>query len=262
MNNEVLVSQNLAQNVFKFRANDSHIYVVTLSDLHVGAGSIDYIKSTIKFIQSVPNMYVVLGGDMINNTTKNSKGCVLEEYATGKEQIELLIKLIEPIKDRIIAVCGGGNHERRTYDDCFLSIPEIVATLLGIPDKYIPDIAIGFINVKEVCYIYGVLHKHRKTRNYYEHLNCDILILEHTHELNVTEKLVLSHNKYAKTTSVKTVYEVDNGSALALPRYAKFAGYSPLPIGCYIAELSGKNRDIQLWKDIDLCKALQNGYRR
>lgn len=262
IDNESIISKNLTQNVFAFRSDEPHIYVVTLSDLHVGAGNIDYIKDMIKFIQSVPNMYVVVGGDMVNNTTHTSKGCVLEEYASGKEQISLLVELLKPIRDRIIAVCGGGNHERRTYNDCFISIPEMVATLLEIPNKYIPDIAIGYINVKKVCYIYGVIHKHRKTRNYYEHLNCDILILEHTHELNVVEKLVLEHNKFTKSSSVKTIYEVDNGSALALPSYAKFAGYRPLPIGCYIAELSGSKREVQLWKDIDLYKALQRGYRR
>lgn len=263
LDNEIQVSANLADNIFTFRSELDNIFVVTLSDLHVGTGNLTYIKSIIDFVLSVPNMYVILGGDSINNTTKTSKGCVLEEYATGKEQIDLLVKLMKPLAeaDRIIAVCGGGNHERRTYNDCYISIPEMIATLLGVPNKYIPDIAIGYINVKKVCYMYGVVHQHRKANNYYEHLNCDVLILEHTHELNVRQKLVLEHNKFAKKTSVKTVYEVDNGSALALPSYGKFAGYRPLPIGCYITEFSGQKRDIIVWRDCDLYKAIQNGYR-
>lgn len=260
---EKLLSSKLEENVFSFRAKKDKIFLVTLSDLHVGAGDRNYIKDIIKFILSVPNMYVVLGGDMVNNTTKTSKGTTLEEYASGQEQINLLVEYLKPLVDdnRIIAVVGGGNHERRSYNDCFISLPQMIATLLGIPDLYVGEFGIGYINVNKNCYMYGVVHQHRKTRNYYEHMNMDILIMEHTHELDIRQKLVMEHNKYAKKTSLKLIYEVDNGSALALPSYAKFAGYRPLPVGCYIAELSGDGRNITMWKDVDLYNAIKQGYR-
>lgn len=259
---EEILNNELSKNVFQLRLDTKQAFIVTLSDLHIGAGDRQYIKDIIDFILSVPNMYVILGGDMVNNTTKNSKGCVLEEYATGQEQLKLLVEYMKPLveQNKIIAVFGGGNHEERSYNDCFISIPELVATMLEIPNKYIPDMAIGYITLKEVCYVYGIIHKHRRAKNYYEHLNCDILVMEHTHELNCTEKLVLSHNKFTKSPSFKVIYELDNGSALALPSYAKRAGYRPLPIGCYIAELSGKKRDITIWKDTDLFKAIRGGY--
>ncbi len=260
---QAILSNNLKENVFVSRFNNNQVFIVTLSDLHIGAGDRQYIKDIINFILSVPNMYVILGGDMINNTTKTSKGCVLEEYATGQEQIKLLVEYMKPLveQNRILAIYGGGNHEKRSYNDCFISIPEIVATMLGIPDKYIPDIIIGYISVKNNCYVYGVLHKHRKTNNYYQHLNCDVLILEHTHELSVREKLVLFHDKYNKTPSFRLSFEIDNGSALAIPSYGKVAGYRALPIGCYITELSGKKHGITIWKDVDLYKAIQGGYK-
>ena len=262
-NKEKILSDKLNKNTFSLRVDADRIFVVTLSDLHVGMGDREYIKEIVDFILSVPNMYVILGGDAINNTTRNSKGNVLEEYATGQEQIKMLVDYMKPLVDnkRIIAVCGGGNHEKRSYEDCYISIPEMIATLLGIPNLFIADMAIGYINVNDICYMYGVIHKHRKTQNYYEHLNMDVLIMEHTHELNFKEKLVLNHNKFAKKTSVKTIYEVDNGSALALPSYAKFNGYRPLTIGCYITELDGNKRNITIWKDCDLYKAIQNGYK-
>lgn len=263
INKEKMLSDKLIKNTFNIRIDSDRIFLVTLSDLHVGLGEKNYIQEIINFILSVPNMYVILGGDAVNNTTRTSKGNVLEEYATGQEQINILVDYLKPLtKDnRLIAICGGGNHEQRSYNDCYISIPEMIATLLGVPNLYVDDMAIGYINVKDVCYMYGVIHKHRKTQNYYEHLNMDILVMEHTHELNFKEKLVLEHNKFAKKTTVKTVYELDNGSALALPSYAKFNGYRPLTIGCYIAELSGRKRDITIWKDIDLFKAIENGYK-
>lgn len=263
INTEELLSSRLEENIFSKRIDSTSAFIVTLSDLHIGAGDRDYIKSIVNFILSVPNMYVVLGGDCINNTTRTSKGCVLEEYATGQEQINMAVGYMKPLveQDRIIAVCGGGNHEKRSYNDCFISIPQMIATLLGIPNLYTADIALGYINVRRICYTYGVIHKHKKTKNFYDYMNMDVIILEHTHELNVREKLVFTHDKCKKKTKLKTVYEIDNGSALALPSYGKFDGYRCLPIGCYIAELSGIKRDITIWRDIDLYKAISNGYR-
>lgn len=260
---EGILSSKLEENIFSKRIDSNKAFIVTLSDLHVGAGDKEYIKSIIDFILSVPNMYVILGGDCINNTTKTSKGCVLEEYATGQEQINMLVEYMKPLvaDNRIIAIHGGGNHEKRSYNDCYISIPQMIAILLGIPNLYTADMAIGYINVNKVCYMYGVMHKHRKTKNFYDYMNMDILVLEHTHELAVREKLIFEHNKFAKKTSIKTVYELDNGSALALPSYSKFNGYRSLPIGCYIAELNGQKRDIIIWKDVDLYKAIENGYR-
>ena len=260
---EKILSEKLIKNTFKLKVEADRIFLVTLSDLHIGMGDRNYIKEIINVILSIPNMYVILGGDSINNTTKTSKGNVLEEYATGQEQVNMLVEYMKPLVNnkRIIAICGGGNHEQRSYNDCFISIPEMVATLLGVPNLYVDDMAIGYINVNDICYMYGVIHKHKKTKNYYDHMNMDILVMEHTHELNIREKIVLEHNKFAKKTSIKTVYELDNGSALALPSYAKLNGYRPLPIGCYITELSGKKRDITIWKDSDLCKAIENGYK-
>ena len=262
LDKEDILSSHLKDNIFRVKTDEKKIFLVTLSDLHIGLGSRQYVQDIVKFILSVPNMYVVLGGDMLNNTTHTSKGVVLEEYASGQEQLNLLVEYIKPLveNNRLIAVFGGGNHERRSYEDCFISLPQMVATLLEVPNLYIPDIAIGFLDIGSICYIYGLIHKHRRTQNYYDHMNCDILVMEHTHELSVKEKLVLSHNKYAKTTSLKTVYEINNGSALALPNYAKVAGYRPQNIGCYIIELSGTKRDIIVWKDTDLFKAIQGGY--
>ena len=262
-NKNKILSESLRENTFSSRINFDKVFIVTLSDLHIGAGSLEYIQNIIKFILSIPNMFVVLGGDLINNTTKTSKGNILEEYATGQKQIQMAVELLSPLVQdkRILAICGGGNHEKRSYNDCFISIPQMIATMLEIPNLYTADIAIGYIDVRKICYMYGVIHKHFKSKNYYEHLGMDILVMEHTHELNVREKLVLSHNKYAKVTTTKTIYEIDNGSALALPSYAKFAGYRILPIGCYIAELSGTERNIIIWKDSDLYNAIQNGYK-
>ena len=55
-NHEKVLSSKLEDNVFSFRAKADRIFVVTLSDLHVGSGDRDYINNIVKFILSVPNV--------------------------------------------------------------------------------------------------------------------------------------------------------------------------------------------------------------
>lgn len=263
LNKEQILSKTIQKNVFTARIDNDKAFIVTLSDLHIGTGNLEYIREIVNFILSIEHCYVIIGGDLVNNTTRSSKGTVLEEYASGQEQIKLAVDLLKPLADnkRVLCICDSGNHEARTKQESFISITQIIATMMGIPEKCISDFAIGYINIKDICYIYANIHKHRKTNNYYSYLNADILYLEHTHEFNFKEKIVVFHNKYTKKPSFRSVYEINNGSALAFPSYAKLAGYSPQIIGTYITELSGKDRNIIIWKDIDLITAIKNGYK-
>lgn len=261
-NKEELLTNTINESVSSIEIDSERAFIFTLSDLHIGLGSKQYIQDIIDFILSIENAYVIIGGDLINNTTKNSVGCVLEEYASGQEQIKLAVELLKPLVDnnRIICIVDSGNHERRTMKDSYISVTQIISTMLGIPNKCVPDLCINYINVKKCCYIYANIHKHRLTKNYYDFYNADLLVLEHTHELNYQEKLVLYHNKYTKKSSFRSTYIINNGSALAFPNYAKIAGYAPQQIGSYVIELSGKDRNIIIWKDTDLYYAIKGGY--
>ena len=261
LDKEAILSETLQKNVFSTRIDKDNAYIFTLSDLHVGASSLPYLKSLIEFISNIDNAYVIVSGDLLNNTTKNSVGSVLEEYASGTEQVKLAVELLTPIKSKIVAIVGSGNHERRSQLDCYITLTEMVATLLGIPEKYTYEFAIGYINCKDVCYIYTDIHKHNRALDYYDYFNADILITEHTHQLNFHEKVVINHNKYTKKPAFKTVYRIENGSALAYPSYSKIGGMKPLPIGMYVVEVSGKKHDIKIWKDSDLYNALERGYK-
>ena len=261
LDKEQILSETLVKNTFDVRINNDNAFIFTLSDLHIGIGNKQYIKDIIEFISKMDNAYVIIGGDILNNTTKTSLGSVLEEYATGEEQVNLAVELLKPIKDRILAMIEG-NHEHRTTDMSYISLTQMIATLLGIPDKYKYEIAIGYISVgSDNCYTYVDLHKHRKTNNYYSFYNADCLVLEHTHEFNFKEIPVVYHNKYSKKPSVRMSYVINNGSALAFPSYAKRAGYSLQNIGTYVIELSGKKRNIKIWKDSDLYDAISRGYK-
>lgn len=257
---ERILTDSINKNIFHF-GNEENTFIFTLSDLHIGMGNREYIQNIIDFIKKLPNAYVVIGGDIVENAIKNSKGNIIECYAPPQEQISLAVEMLKPIRDKIICMIGSGNHEERTEKEAYISITQIIACMLNIPEKYVKDFAIGYLDVGDNCYIYGNIHKHRKANNYYAYMNVDILVQEHTHELSYREVPVLYHNKYNKKTSVRTNYIVNNGSALCFPSYAKRGGYSMQPIGTYIIGLGAKNRKINIWRDVDLYEALKNGYK-
>ena len=260
-NKEEILSSTLKNNVFTIRIDADNAFIFTLSDLHIGSNSKEYMNDIIKFIQKVPNSYVIIGGDCIDNPTRNSPGTLLDNYCSPQEQINMAVEILTPIKDKILAFIEG-NHEARREKDCYISVTQMIATLLGIPTTYKRELAIGYISVgNDNCYSYADLHKHKKTKNYYDFYNVDCLILEHTHEFNFIEKPVVYHNKYTKKPSIRFRYEINNGSALAFPHYAKTSGFSIQNIGTYVIELSGKKRNIKVWKDTDLYDAMERGYK-
>jgi hypothetical protein len=260
VNSEKYLTESIEKNTFRMK-EESDTLLFTLSDLHIGQGNREYITEIIEFIKSLPNAKVIIGGDLLNNTTKGSKGNVLEEYATGQEQVMLAVQMLKPIRDKIVCIIDSGNHENRTQKECYISLTQMIATMLEIPEKYVSDFAIGYLDIGDNTYIYGNLHKHRKNKDYYAYMNTDILIFEHTHELSYQEYPVLFHNKYTKKSSVRCSYVINNGSTMSFPSYAKRAGYKMQSMGTYVVELIAKERRIIIWRDVDLFTAIENGYK-
>lgn len=258
-----LASKKLQQHLFTFRANTDKIFIVVLSDIHEGLNDRTYFKSILEFILSIPNCYVIIGGDSINSTTKSSKGNLVEEWCSGDKQIYELIDDLKPLveNNRIIAIGENGNHNDRIYNETYISVNKMISILLNIPDKYTGNMCIGMINVNKCCYTISVVHRNRKTQNYYEYQRVDILIKEHWHELRYETKTVFDFNKTAKTVSLIPIYEIYNGSFLNLPDYAMKAGYRPQFMGTHFIELSGIEKNINIWEDSKLFQAIKGGYK-
>lgn len=80
---------------------------------------------------------VILGGDSTNTTTKNSKGNVLEEWCSGSEQIYTLVDDMRPLYEsgQLIGIIEG-NHPKRAYNEAYITIEEMIASLLGDKSLY------------------------------------------------------------------------------------------------------------------------------
>ena len=263
LNKEQIASEKLNSHLFTHRINADKAFIVVLSDIHEGINHRAYFKSIIDFILTIPNCYVIIGGDSINASIRGSKGNTTEEWSSGDKQIYDLVDDLKSLVDdnRIIAIGEDGNHNDRIYNDAYISVNKMIAILLGIREKYTGNMCIGMINVNKCCYTLSIIHKNRKTNNYYEYQRVDLLIKEHWHDLKYECKAVFDFNKTAKTISLVPTYEIYNGSFLNLPDYGMKAGYRPQFMGTYFIELSGKDRNISIWEDNKLYMAIKGGYK-
>lgn len=123
--------------------------VYPVFDVHIG--SAEYMKeefeSFIDYIKNTPDTYIVVGGDMLNNAIKSSVSDVYSETMMPGEAKKYAVKLLEPIKEKIL--CGvGGNHEFRTVKDTNIDILYDVFCQLGIEDRYRSNICFLSLNHK------------------------------------------------------------------------------------------------------------------
>lgn len=122
------------------------VEIHTLADLHIGDKFADMngIKERIQYIKDTPNAYCILNGDLMNNATKTSVSDSYAEVYTPMEQVEMCVNLLEPIKNKIIAITAG-NHEKRTYNKEGIDITKLVAMQLKIVDRYSATACIVFL---------------------------------------------------------------------------------------------------------------------
>lgn len=124
--------------------------IVPLADLHIGDPlcDMDMIQEKIDYIKNNKNVYCVLNGDLMNNSTKNSVGDVYGEKLTPMEQLKKLCDIFEPIKDKILAVTNG-NHEARSYRWDGVDLMKMMTMQLGIEELYSNESALLFLRFGE-----------------------------------------------------------------------------------------------------------------
>lgn len=127
-----------------------YITIYPISDVHWGAAEcmerefLAYLQK----IQDDPTAAVVLAGDLLNNGLKSSKTDVYKEKYPPDVQKEMMIDLLEPIKDKIVAGCAG-NHEHRTTKESCQDVMKDIFSVLQIKDRYEPDAVFAKISVGE-----------------------------------------------------------------------------------------------------------------
>lgn len=112
--------------------NELHLY--PLGDIHIGSAQSD-IKSINKWINKIANddkAAVILLGDLIDNGIDIGK---YEQNIMVEDQIEKVVNILSPIKNKIIGMVSG-NHEERTSKNSGTDISKRIALELGVADVY------------------------------------------------------------------------------------------------------------------------------
>jgi predicted phosphodiesterase len=220
---------------------DQPITIFPISDVHYGA--MEHLAKQwtdfCRLVEDTPNAYVILGGDLINNSIRTC-GFInpFDEIVRPREQKRRMVEFLSPIKDRILCVVAG-NHEVRTTKDTDLDITYDIRAKLDIEDLYRENMAFmkvslgrrGYDNTPIQSYTFGVTHgagggiytgatvnRNERFGNIIEGLDC--LIVGHTHKGTVSKpaKIVIDRKNNKVSMSHYTV--------ISMVSWLNYGGYA------------------------------------
>lgn len=214
---------------------DSAIKIACISDVHYGA--LEHKKREWdNFIQKVladPDLYLILGGDLINNNTRSSVGSPWDDTVRPREQKKHMVECLKPIKDRILC-CVSGNHERRSLKDADDDPTYDIMTKLDLEDVYRQNAAFLKIQLNDrghATYAFAVTHgagggiytgatvnRNERWGNVIDGLDC--LIVGHTHKGTVSRPSKIVFDKQNNVVTMKDYLVV---SCVAWQNYGEYA---------------------------------------
>ena len=88
------------------------LHIIPISDVHIGdkLTNLKLLKECLRRIKEEENTYTIINGDFCNTALKNSKSDVYSDSLSPSQQLDEMIELLMPIKEKIL-VFSGGNHE-------------------------------------------------------------------------------------------------------------------------------------------------------
>jgi predicted phosphodiesterase len=96
-------------------------------------------------VKETPNMYLTLGGDLLDNGTRSSVTNVFRATISPSQQKKQMANMLAPVRDRILCFVPG-NHERRSGKDVDDDPVYDIAAKLDLEDLYRENIA--FVKVQ------------------------------------------------------------------------------------------------------------------
>lgn len=219
---------------------DSAITVIPISDVHIGA--IEHNKERwerfCNELQNTPNTYIVLGGDLINNSTRSSVANPFDEVIRPREQKQRMVEYLTPIKDRILCAVTG-NHEYRSIKESDQDITYDIMAKLDLEDYYRENAVFMKISLgqrsnadkPQQSYVFLMTHgagggiytgatvnRNERFGNVVDGLDC--LIVGHTHKGTVTKPSKIVVDPYNNLVTVKSYTVVSTESWLNYGGYA------------------------------------------
>lgn len=244
--NRMAANQNILRGIkHDIDTHGEPLQIMAVADLHIGDSNCNYklIDSLIERIQTTPNLYCVLIGDLMNTAIAGSRSDVYSEQMTADEQLDRCTSLLEPIRDKILAITPG-NHEERISRSVGVDMTYQLAKRLDISHLYDPASALVFVKFgrsSKTCapITYSIYCSHGRgggrkiggklnsLQDYAQTIDADVFIVGHTH-LPASFKTQTYHitPQRAQATLHEQLF-VNTASALNYGGYGKRGGYQP-----------------------------------
>lgn len=240
------------------------ITIIPVSDVHLGAKECmeEEFRSFISKVREQPNVYLILGGDLINNATRSSVSNIFEETMRPKEQKRAMAEILEPVADRIICAVSG-NHERRSGKDADDDPTYDIMAKIDCEDVYRENIAFVKIQMGKVesggttnpTYVLAVTHGNgggmltsgavlRGERFAYAISGIDALIFGHTHKTFTTISGKLCVDSHNNKVSVKPFRVINMTSWLEWSGYPVQKMLLPSVHALHTITLCGKHKEM------------------
>ena len=239
------------QAILKDLSQYSKIYLIPLSDFHLGDGgaAVDIIQGYIDWIYNHNNAYTILNGDLINAATKESSAELYDDLTTPDDAYAKVREMLYPIRNRILMITRG-NHEEAIYrkvgHDYMNQLSYDLDNVPYKPDGGLVGIKLQLSSHKGMCWIYAthgwggartIGAKVKKAQDLMNVANADVFILSHDHTQNINRGNIIEPPR-SKINFDKPVYTtvrrklfVNTGGFIRYGGYIQRKGYVPQDLG-------------------------------
>lgn len=250
----------------KFPDNND-IEIWPISDVHLGAAehNAEAWGAFCRELEQRENAYLVLGGDLVNNSVRSSIGNgVFTETMRPREQKKRMAEMLAPLRSKVLAAVSG-NHERRSGKDADDDPTYDILCQLDLETVYRENMAFVKLHfgpeqidgTRNPTYILVVTHGagggiltggvvNRAERFGYVLDGADVLILGHSHKPFVTQPTKIKINAQRDTISFKPFKVVSTTSWMDYGGYAMQKMLPPTSIAPQIVKLYGNKKKIEV----------------
>lgn len=224
--------------LFKIKS-DRDVTLYPLSCLHVGAFQFDYafIKDWIEEIQKDKTARWVYLGDGGECVTRLSKGDIYSQLLSPTEQIDALVDLLKPIRDKGTFLVRG-NHGHRFFKEVGVEFDKILAEALQLPFAGAAAwLCMDVGNVSYDCFFHhgkdsgvGLQTKINAAEGFTRFTDADALFTAHSHiAVDLPPAVLLYADRESGGVGSKLRQQYICGSAYdSRSGYATEKGYPPL----------------------------------
>lgn len=237
------------------------LQILALADWHMGDPRSDFrrIQEWLKYLEETPNAYAILNGDLMDCATRSSIGDIYSTALQPMQQLKRCVELFEPVKHKILAVCGG-NHEHRIYRQDGIDVSAMMCAQLGI-DCYAETGAYLFVRFgelsshshkKKICYTIYAQHgsgggrkeggKIQRLADLAQICDADVYLSGHTHLPAVMKLGYYRTDPQNSSVAHVTKLFVNTSSTLEYGGYGEAQGYKPTSTDTPIIILDGTRK--------------------